>query len=335
MHVMKEKVFCQAQKYFSNNPVIVLGSGASVAFGLPTMWSLSEHLKTNIVIDKNTNEQWDKLIDLLDSGTDLESALQLVTLDDAISKEIIIKTWELINPKDVDVFFKSLKVFDYFPLSSLIKKLFNSTVKEINIITTNYDRLAEYACEKSGNYHYTGFTNGYYRQKISDDKLKVDRKVNIWKVHGSLDWFKYEDNVLIGLSNITNIPEDLVPEIVTPGIEKYKKTHSEPYRTIIQKADNALASHNSYICIGYGFNDSHIQEKLVNKCIHNNSKLLIITRTLTESTKKFITEQGCKNYLAFECANGIHTKVYSSELEHEIIIKNEDLWSLDGFLKII
>lgn len=326
------KVALQAQKYFENVPVIVLGSGASVSYGLPTMWALSEYLKSNIKVE--SNEQWNKFIQLLDDGKDLETVLQDVTLDIDITKEVIVKTWELINPKDVEVFFNSLNNLNHFPLSKLITKLFSSTAKELNIITTNYDRLAEYACEKANLYHYTGFTTGFYRIKVPNDLISVKRKVNILKVHGSLDWFRNTDNLLIGLSNIETIPDGFLPEIVTPGIEKYKKTHIEPFRSIIQEADNALENNDSYICIGYGFNDEHIQEKLVNKCIQNNSKLLIITRTLTDATKKFINEQGCKNYLAFECNEKINTKVYSSEFG-EIIFENVDYWSLEGFLKLI
>jgi transcriptional regulator of NAD metabolism len=332
MEEVLDKIATQAQKYIENIPVIVLGSGASVAYGLPTMWTLSEYLKDNIKIE--SNEQWDEFVNLLNNGTDLETALQNVTLDEETTKKIIVKTWELINPKDVEVFFNSLSNMDYFPLSKLINKFFTSTLKELNIITTNYDRLAEYACEKSKLYHYTGFSTGFYRTKVLEDQNLIKRKVNILKVHGSLDWFRNEDNLLIGLSNVETIPVGFLPEIVTPGIEKYKKTHSEPYRTIIQEADKALEDNNSYLCIGYGFNDEHIQEKLVNKCIQNNSKLLIITRTLTEATKKFITEQGCPNYLAFECHDDVNTKVYSSEFG-EVVISNEDYWSLDGFLKLI
>ncbi len=326
------KITLQAQKYIEDIPVIVLGSGASVAYALPTMSSLSEYLKKNIKI--KSNEGWNKFVSLLNKGTDLETALQNEALDEKIIKKIIIKTWELINKKDIEVFFESLSIADYFSLSKLINKLFSSTCKELNVITTNYDRLAEYACEKNNSYHYTGFTSGFCRTKISKDLIKVGRKVNIWKVHGSLGWFRDSKGTLIGLPNIKTIPKGLFPEIVTPGIEKYKKTHLEPYRTIIQEADKALEDNNSYICIGYGFNDEHIQEKLVNKCIQNNSKLIIITRTLTKATKKFIGKKGCKDYLAFECHDGTKTKVYSSNFDKPIIL-NGNYWSLDGFLKLI
>jgi len=119
------KIAIQAQKYIEDVPVIVLGSGASVAFGLPTMWELSEYLKSNIKIE--TNDQWDKFVNLLDDGTDLETALHKVSLDDETTKELIIKTWELINPKDIEVFFNSLSKPEYFSLTKLIDKLFVST----------------------------------------------------------------------------------------------------------------------------------------------------------------------------------------------------------------
>lgn len=89
------KIMLQAQKYIENIPVIVLGSGASVSYGLPTMWTLSEYLKNNIKVE--SNEEWDKFVHLLDNNIDLETALQKVNLDEMITNEIITKTWQLIN----------------------------------------------------------------------------------------------------------------------------------------------------------------------------------------------------------------------------------------------
>lgn len=335
MDEILEKIYRQAQDYFSNSPVIVLGSGASAAHGLPGMWQLAEYLKNNITPMPEHQESWKAFIELLNSGVDLESSLHQVTLHPDITKDIIIKTWELINPKDIEVFTSIVASNAMLPLSTIIKKLFNSTASDLNIITTNYDRLAEYACDIEGYYHYSGFTSGLLRTKANKDYLKIKRKVNIWKVHGSLDWFRKENGDLIGLSNLESYPASLLPEIVTPGIEKYSKTHLEPYRTIIHEADNALETSNSYICIGYGFNDNHIQEKLVNKCVHGNAKLLILTRNLTDATQEFITTKGCKNYLAFEIDNEVNTKIYSSLLAEPIIVPHKNFWSLSGFLQLI
>lgn len=58
-------------------------------------------------------------------------------------------------------------------------------------------------------------------------------------------------------------PTGYTPLIVPPGKEKYSTTHEEPYRTIIEEADKEFKRAGSFLCIGYGFNDSHIQPKLI------------------------------------------------------------------------
>ena len=199
-----DKIAIQAQKYIENVPVIVLGSGASVSYGLPTMGILSKHLKDNVNGESDSN--WSDFIKLLDDGTDLETALQKITLNEGVTTQIIKETWNLINPIDIEVFFKSLHNPNFYSLSNLIGKLFSSTSTELNIITTNYDRLAEYACEKKNIYHFTGFSTGFLRTKVIEDPINIRRRVNILKVHGSLDWFRSKDNLLIGLSNTSKIP---------------------------------------------------------------------------------------------------------------------------------
>ena len=88
-------------------------------------------------------------------------------------------------------------------------------------------------------------------------------QVNIWKVHGSLDWFETpnKENVYLPLSE--NIPQGHKPLIVTPGLSKYAETHKEPYRTIFTQADTEIQKANGFLCIGYGFNDEHVQPKLI------------------------------------------------------------------------
>ena len=68
--------------------------------------------------------------------------------------------------------------------------MFKSSLKILNIVTTNYDRLAEYACDQGRIHHYTGFTHGFFRQLAAPTEITSARRANIWKVHGSLDWFQ-------------------------------------------------------------------------------------------------------------------------------------------------
>lgn len=327
----------QAQEYYSYSPAIILGSGASASFGLPGMGKLGDHLLRNIdssLFDKNEDNAWQAFKDELAKKNDLENALQRVQLPPSISKIIVEETWQLLNPEDLNVFYDSLCNRNLFPLGKLLNHMFQSTVREIDIITTNYDRLAEYACEQEQIHHYTGFSHGYIRTEITKNAISTNRQVNIWKVHGSLDWFRNDQNILLGLPNTMKIQTALTPEIVTPGIEKYKRTHTEPFRTIINESDRSIDNATSYLCIGFGFNDVHIQEKLVNKCVNNNAKLLIITHTLTDGAKDLLFMKGCKEYLAFE-SNGANTKVHSSRIQNSIELPGENYWSLEGLLNLI
>ena len=328
----------QAQAYYSKSPTIILGSGASSAFGMSGMWQLSEYLKNNIddrTFDGDDWTKWSEFVALLDAGADLESALHAVEMSDRLTRQIVNNTWDLINKEDLHIFGLSLAERDYFPLGRFLNHYFQSTAKAIDIVTTNYDRLVEYACEQEGIHHYTGFSHGFRRLLKESSYLRCDRVVNIWKVHGSLDWYKSHAGEVVGVANLSSIPTEMVPQIVTPGTEKYRITHLEPFRTIIAEADRAIAKANSYLTIGFGFNDQHIQEKLIQKCVREKASITIITFQLSEATKKFLFESGVENYLAIERGSKDDESVIYSSNSEEPIIVDADHWSLKGYLGLI
>lgn len=328
----------QAQDYYSKAPVIILGSGASAAFGLSSMSALADYLIRNVIVDGLTDEEnstWSQFSKLLAEGVDLETALHKVHLTENLTSAVVLKTWELINPEDIGVFEKSIQYRDLFPLGSLLRVMFQSTLKEIDIITTNYDRLAEYACDQESIYHYTGFSHGFIRNVISPEQVKTERRVNIWKVHGSLDWYKPEEGATFGLANTSPLPDGVLPQIITPGNDKYRLTHLEPFRTIIGAADNAIQNANSFLCVGFGFNDQHIQEKLVQKCVGEKSCLTLITYSLSDAAKSFLFESKVDNYLAIERGETDEKSViYSSMLDDPLYVDG-NYWSMGGFLNAI
>ena len=105
--------------------------------------------------------------------------------------------------------------------------------------------------------------------------------VDIWKVHGSIDWFRGQDDSIYSLPSIILPPEGYKPAIVTPGIDKYRQTHEEPFRTIITGADAAIEAGNSFFCVGYGFSDEHIQPKLVDRCKRQGKSIVVLAKKLT------------------------------------------------------
>jgi len=328
----------QAQKYYQLSPAIILGSGASAAHGLPGMGKLATHLIDTVDESEFTKEEqvaWKQFKEELTSGKDLEEALHDVRVSDSLTRQIVSATWQLLSKEDIAVFQKSLSSPGFFPLSKLIKSLFRSANKQVDIITTNYDRMAEYAVEQAGIHHYTGFSYGYHRTQSDKESLKAQRVVNILKVHGSLDWFKSPSGAVIGLGQMNNIPEEHTPQIVTPGIEKYLNTYHDPFRTVIQLADASIGSNTSYLCVGFGFNDIHIQEKLINKCCHDDACITVITRELSNSAKRFLLSGEAQNYLAIERGkNDSESIIYSSHSETPMTV-DEDHWSLEGYLKLV
>ena len=69
------------QDWTNRIPLIILGSGASVPFRLPSMQSLGEHLKNNISFsDPEDISQFEDFKSILDKGNDLETTLLQVQL---------------------------------------------------------------------------------------------------------------------------------------------------------------------------------------------------------------------------------------------------------------
>lgn len=328
----------QAQEFYSKAPLIILGSGASAAHGMSGMLALAKHLAANTDISglsAGEIEAWEKFCEVLDAGIDLESALHQVAVTEELTTRIIKATWSLINAEDIKIFSESLQNQAMFPLSQLLRHMFKSSLTKLNVITTNYDRLVEYACDQERIHHYTGFTHGFFRQLAAPNEIDIARRVNIWKVHGSLDWFKSPLEDIVALSNIQDIPVNYKPEIVTPGTQKYQTTHLEPYRSIINNADQAITVANAYLCIGYGFNDEHIQPKLMAKCQRQNTPITIITYALSGAARKLITDGKVQSYLAIERGATDEQSIVYSSLDKTPVTIEKNLWSLEGYLSLI
>src|SRR5690606_8215410 len=84
-------------------PVIVIGSGASRAFGIAGMEELAKYLIDEIVPIEDEIEIWEEFKQHLNNGLDLESVLHKVNVTARLEKEIVLKTKELILPQDIAI----------------------------------------------------------------------------------------------------------------------------------------------------------------------------------------------------------------------------------------
>ncbi len=339
---LKDTVAEFAQECVSKLPVIILGSGASAAYGIPGMPQLKDHLLCVDCPGIATSEQkakWSEFQTKLGT-TDLESALDEVRLPETLTSLVVESTWDYLAPFDYSVFEKAISDHDLFPLTKLFQHLFNSTRNDIHVVTPNYDRLAEYAADAANLGHYTGFHFGHIRTRAINVRPRIhignspSRTVNVWKVHGSFDWFRDSDGVVLGLPVSNTRPTGVTPVIVTPGIEKFRLTHDEPFRAIKTEADRALQNADAYLCIGYGFNDTHLQTTLVERCRGKDVPLVLLTKTVSATAKSFLESGKCGEYLAIEEA-GSGCRIYSNDQPGGEEIAGEPMWQLGEFLKLV
>ena len=324
----------QIQKYLENSPLIVLGSGASADYGLPLMGTLSEEIQRHD--DKFEPDEFTALCENLKT-MNLEEAIDNTPLSDLSVDTLRKIVWECINEKDMALFQRLLQNNSDFALVKLLKKVIAPSQNSASIVTTNYDRLAEYAVDLMEAVAVTGFEGNLIQtldipsNQKRQQRIRIrERIVNIWKVHGSLDWFSNNGrSICLPLSR--DIPLEHKPLIIPPGKGKYNITHNEPYRSIIAQADMAFSQANSFLCIGYGFNDEHIQPKLIEQ-IKKGKPIVVLCYTATDACRQNVVSDDVSKYAIIERSTDGKTLVTGKNYAETY---NGDFWRLPDFIKTV
>jgi hypothetical protein len=336
---VREQAIKIASDCIAEVPVMVLGSGASCAYGIRGMYPLAEYLIEQVVPESTDTDCWETFKLELKRDSDLEEALQKVPVSDHLHRQIILHTRQMILDDERPIYDNLVTGQTVLALSRLFKHLFQSTHKILDVVTTNYDRLVEYAASQAKFRCNTGFSDGALRhfhcQK--SDTTHYTRHANfrcidIWKVHGSIDWFQNAATAPMGLLDNTTLPDTFSPLIVTPGTAKYSRTHQEPFRSVISYADNALSTARGFLCIGYGFSDDHIEPKLIQRSDDLEPPVVILARTLRPGAKTFLSQHMHSKVVAFE-KDGTGTRAYTELQKDGVLFDGEELWNLDGLLK--
>jgi adenylate kinase len=315
---IKNDIFTIVQDFLENPPLIVWGSGATIPFGLPSMEDLNAQIKEKIY---NFNE----------SNANLETELGKKKYHKKMPKikEII---WEKVNQADISVLEKiiSNNTNDFNGIVKMIKKFIETHPQVVNIITTNYDRVLEHVMS----YNDISFTDGFNGKTLSifdDNKFKDNKIVNLVKVHGSLNWFDISGETRF----LPSISKNKIPKIITPSKKKYEETHHSPYRELIQKSDNLIKRANSFLVVGFGFNDEHLTPKIEEK-IKKGAPIVLITKNVSPSS--FTVLKDATKYILFEKSENSKTKVIykkDSKSEKQEVELNGNFWELDKFMEIL
>lgn len=327
----------KVQLLLEKNPLVILGSGASAAYGLPTMGNLAQKLIEHRDDFSQSDEAVIDFFTNISAGIDLETAMGMAyQLSAEDKKKIKMIVWDTINKSEKSFFINGLKNnFSGFSLVSLIQKIVAPTPHKADIITTNYDRLAEYAADLAGVSIVTGFEGSYIKKiempgnGLFSKRIKArERAVSIWKVHGSLDWFLSPSGQQCAIVGCSDVPTDYSPNIVAPGNDKYQVTHHDPYRSVMAQADNAIINAQCFLAIGYGFNDEHIQPKIIEE-IKKGKPIVVVTKSATQACKDVLTQNHIQNYIIIDESDDRKTHIVTKDCEETY---EEDFWSLQGFI---
>ena len=292
---------------------------------------LATHL-TNNLGDKYKNDRvWEQIVEKLETGTDLENALTEIRVEGDLFEDITIETWNLITEADLRVFRQARIAGKRLPLANLINKFYQHHPQCLNIITTNYDRVIEYACDQIRVLVDTRYQGNYIRY-FSNAKLKKTNVVNLLKVHGSLDLFRNSAGIVCTIPLQGELPEGFTPEIITPGAMKYKAVLTGDSRNILHEADSVINEASAFLCIGYGFNDEQIQDRVI-AGLDAGKPIVLVTKCVSEDAGHLLANHS-NNYVIIE-KNPDKEMATRFTINREYEYLDETYWTIDGFMQII
>lgn len=331
----------QLQDHLQDGMLTVVGTGLSMAEGIPGMWDLAGHLTRTVAghLVGAPDAAWDNVVAALEAGDNLEVALGRVQVLPTTLDAIVIETAMLISRAERAAVDRVIRGQRELPLTFFLKHLFKAG-KRFHLITTNYDRLAEVAAEAASigvDSRFFGYLLGHPDSKRSADchresyysgKNSLFRNLPclcVYKPHGSLDWFDAGGKV-------TRCPIGLptAPIIITPGTSKYRESFKGAFDDQRNAGNRAATSATRLMFIGYGFNDDHLEQYLC-PGLTLTKPTVIITKVLSNNARSVIAKSTGTKVLAL-CAcpnNDSCTQILNQS--GETLVAQDQLWHLEGF----
>ena len=354
-NLTKEKAYKALQGFFeaNPNPFVFFGTGTSCGvdarFGMASLRDYLLHempKRLNVAAEKI---EWQAVDESLKTGCDFEKAMDAIK-DTQVTHHVANATADFLGSLDREYSCNILCGNVSWPSIKLFKQLvagLSASDSALHVATTNYDLLAEYAFEHLGISYINGYVGGVFgvfngkkrsiysvstfQPKLVGKNvsrvLTYENHIRLYKVHGSLNTFKLNGEIVENNSWMYGPPLGIDRVMVTPGTGKYEKLHQHRF-DLLNTYDKALETHNAFIFVGFGFNDNQI----TNDCLSRKLKdqccpCLIVTRDSNPRIEAVLED--CENaWLVCKSGNGtlIKNKRYTNYLQ----IPNKELWNATG-----
>jgi len=350
---LPDELFDEVQKIFRASPALLVGSGFSCGYGLPGMSDLGEYLSANVEAVLTTYEAkvlWQRASDAV--KVNLEAGLNTIPQGAAGREELVdairFETAKLILSETATAEQAILDqgLSGMHAPARLLRFLFNGAAQNaesIPVITTNYDTLLELFCDLAELPLDTGFT-GFRRRKPRAAPIFQTQYSRVWaaekkggyqadhrpcktvrlhKPHGSISWLATPK----GPVEVLNDVSEAARAIVVPGPSKYQdalvNTLFDSMRT---EMNTALGGASALLCLGFGFNDDHLQG-VIKARLEARMPMILLTRDPTENIEKLL--QAHQHAIAIFREDAGARCLWNGQ----VYVSEEPLWQLDDFLK--
>ncbi len=335
-----EDVVRLIQGHFTDGLVAVVGSGLSAAEGVPGMGSLAAHLDSRSgSLGTADTTLWKQIKVMLDAHHGLEAALLKHVPSDTLEEWIVKETCGLLATAELKIMGEVFAGTRKLRLTTLLSRILKPKTG-LPIVTTNYDRLVEVACEMAG-FHVDSTAVGHYAGEFDHQRscmgsckgivsgtkpVTLDHfpRALVLKPHGSFDWYKANDK-----PRRCAISLDAERLVITPGLNKYKKGYGFPFDKHRELANDHINKAARLLIIGYGFNDDHLQTHLEMR-IRLGTPTLILTHTPSQKAKDLASaHSSCVCLSKPRAWDGIAVASKSVAFEHQ----GQNLWDIEILAK--
>lgn len=191
--------------------------------------------------------------------------------------------------ESLEKIFKNLLRDEWFKINcdlsfmNPLRELLENTPKDeynFDIFSLNNDLVIEEYFSSLRDIPWRGFVNGKWQGITKDEKNESLGRINLFKLHGSIDWVRLEDMDVWEVQKLDDRKKENIEEKHNPYLifGQGTKTFSvEPFFSLINHFNNQLNSDikEYFFVIGYSFFDPYINNLLFN-AVKNMKKLIIV-----------------------------------------------------------
>jgi hypothetical protein len=254
---------------------------------IPDVANLTEHINLQLRDDAQFQILLGELVKADRDPKNIEDTLSFLRSLLAVSKggnvrglseqdlfQLEIKICKIIVTK-IDVLLPNQNT-PYHHLCKWIRSIDRKT--PIEIFTTNYDLLMEQALEDLEVEYFDGFVGArrsFFDLRALEENLIPAHWSRLWKIHGSINWYKENSAGQKRVYRSSEIKED-ASHLIYPSHLKYEESRKMPYLALIDQLNRFIRKKSSLLIMsGYSFNDGHLNDTIINALKSNPTAMVL------------------------------------------------------------